>query len=168
MNAAGIHLREAEAADLGVLMALERSIEGAPHWTEAAWREVLASSKIVAEGRGVGVERAVVLAQRDGEAVGFVVIGLTAEVAEIESLAVVAGQRRSGIARALCERGIDWARERGAAEMELEVRASNEAAVRLYGKLGFEEQGRRRGYYREPVEDAVLMRKTPGAGFDEA
>jgi ribosomal-protein-alanine N-acetyltransferase len=57
----------------------------------------------------------------------------------------------------LCLAGMEWARGVGAWAMELEVRASSEAARGLYRALGFVEQGRRRGYYREPVEDAVLM-----------
>jgi ribosomal-protein-alanine N-acetyltransferase len=47
---------------------------------------------------------------------------------------------------------------RGAGEILLEVREGNEAALGLYGSLGFREEGRRKGYYGEPVEDAVLMR----------
>ena len=168
MSVAGIHLREATVEDMDALLALERSIEDAPHWTEAAWRDVLASSGIGVGDEGMGIKRVVILALRDGEAAGFVVLGLTAGVAEMESVAVAPAHRRTGVARALCERGMGWARGRGAEEIELEVRASNEAALRLYGSLGFEEQARRRGYYREPVEDAVLMRKRLGAGYDEA
>jgi ribosomal-protein-alanine N-acetyltransferase len=51
-----------------------------------------------------------------------------------------------------------WSREREAAQViELEVRASSMSALALYSSLGFTEQGRRRGYYRDPIEDAVLM-----------
>jgi ribosomal-protein-alanine N-acetyltransferase len=55
---------------------------------------------------------------------------------------------------ALIERG---RRESGLTAFTLEVRASNAAAIRLYGNAGFREEGRRRGYYSDPPEDAVIM-----------
>ena len=60
--------------------------------------------------------------------------------------------------RALCAAVVDWCRGRGAAALELEVRAGSEGAIALYSGLGFVVGGRRVGYYRELVEDAVLMR----------
>ena len=58
----------------------------------------------------------------------------------------------------LCGAVIEWCREQGAAAVELEVRAASEGAIALYRGLGFVAVGRRPGYYREPVDDAVLMR----------
>jgi ribosomal-protein-alanine N-acetyltransferase len=52
---------------------------------------------------------------------------------------------------------MEWSRALGAAVIELEVRASGDGALTLYRLLGFVEQARRRGYYRNPTEDAVLM-----------
>jgi ribosomal-protein-alanine N-acetyltransferase len=52
---------------------------------------------------------------------------------------------------------MDWSRNRGAGTIELEVRASSSGALALYCSLGFVEQGIRRGYYRHPTEDAILM-----------
>ncbi|SEG36214.1 ribosomal-protein-alanine N-acetyltransferase [Bryocella elongata] len=88
---------------------------------------------------------------------GFVALQLVAGVAEIESLGVSPLQRRKGIGRALCAEAIAWARSQGADVIELEVRATNGVATALYLEQGFVEQGRRRGYYHEPVEDAILM-----------
>ena len=65
--------------------------------------------------------------------------------------------RRNGIGKALCQQVMDWSRYAGANELELEVRASSDGALALYRSLGFVEQGRRREYYRNPTEDAVLM-----------
>ncbi len=65
--------------------------------------------------------------------------------------------RRKGIGKALCQQVMDWSRYAGASELELEVRASSDGALALYRSLGFVEQGRRRDYYRNPTEDAVLM-----------
>jgi ribosomal-protein-alanine N-acetyltransferase len=87
------------------------------------------------------------------------VTALEAEVlAELESVAVANSVRRSGIGRALCDAVIAWAREQGAAEIELEVRTSSSGAIALYTQLGFATVGARAKYYRGPVEDAVLMR----------
>jgi ribosomal-protein-alanine N-acetyltransferase len=61
------------------------------------------------------------------------------------------------VAGKLIDRWILWAREQGVTDLALEVRVSNEAAMGLYRRFGFVEQGRRRGYYERPVEDAVLM-----------
>jgi ribosomal-protein-alanine N-acetyltransferase len=58
----------------------------------------------------------------------------------------------------LCLAVADWCRDRGARALELEVRAGSVGAIALYDGLGFVVAGRRAGYYREPAEDALLMR----------
>lgn len=80
-----------------------------------------------------------------------------AGVAELENIAVRQESRCQGLGRMLCREAIDWSRSRAAQVLELEVRASSAGALALYRSLGFVEQGRRRSYYREPTEDAVLM-----------
>ena len=77
---------------------------------------------------------------------------------ELELIAVCPEAQRRGVARRLFE---DLAAElsaAGAAEVNLEVRAGNRAALGLYRKLGFVESGRRKGYYQNPVEDALQLR----------
>jgi ribosomal-protein-alanine N-acetyltransferase len=141
-------VRRAELSDLGEVIAVERSTVGSPHWSEAVWAEVLSAVDDV---------RRVFVAEHWERVVGFIVVGCAGTLAEIESVAVADDVRRQGLGARLCTEGVDWARQRGATQIELEVRASNEAARRLYGAMGFEEQGTRRGYYADPVEDAVLM-----------
>jgi ribosomal-protein-alanine N-acetyltransferase len=51
-----------------------------------------------------------------------------------------------------------WCRVEGAGKVELEVRSANTGAMGLYERLGFRVEGKRKGYYREPDDDAVLMR----------
>jgi ribosomal-protein-alanine N-acetyltransferase len=83
---------------------------------------------------------------------------LGGEVAgELESVAVAQEERRRGVGRALCVAVIEWCQRQGAKEMELEVRVGSGGAIALYEGLGFVATGRRRGYYREPGEDALLM-----------
>jgi len=88
---------------------------------------------------------------------GFAVVRCAAALTELETVVVSSTARRRGIGNALCRTVMEWSREAGAREIELEVRASSKGALALYHQLGFVEQGRRRGYYRNPTEDAVLM-----------
>ena len=82
---------------------------------------------------------------------------------EIEFVMTSSSYRRKGVARALVSRAVTWARELAAEEVWLEVRASNEAAQRLYRSCGFKDVGLRAGYYSAPTEDAVLMRRWIGS-----
>jgi ribosomal-protein-alanine N-acetyltransferase len=157
MSFAGICVRSAGAADLPGVIALERATAEAPHWGEAEYDGILQERDEIN-----GVRRCLFVANRDDAVVGFAV-GMVAgrgleSVAELESIAVAIGARRLGVGRALCEAVAGWCREQGAAALELEVRAASEGAVALYRGLGFVAVGRRRGYYSDPVDDAVLMR----------
>ena len=95
----------------------------------------------------------------DGTAVGYGGFSLAADEAEILTVAVSPVCRRSGIGRALTERMLADAALCGASAMYLEVRSSNTPARALYVSLGFEEIGVRCRYYRNPTEDAVLMKR---------
>jgi [ribosomal protein S18]-alanine N-acetyltransferase len=94
---------------------------------------------------------------------GFAVGKVVAGVGELESVVVVAGARRRGVGRALCGAVVEWCRDLGAGEVELEVRAESLGARRMYEELGFVEVGRRVSYYDGPVDDAVLMRLELGS-----
>ena len=83
---------------------------------------------------------------------------------ELESVAVAVAERRRGLGRAMCEAVLEWCEAQGAAEVELEVRAGSEGAIRMYRRLGFEPEGIRRRYYTQPTEDAVLMRRKRSTG----
>lgn len=148
-------LRAASAGDLAGVVALERRVVEAPHWAESEYAAIVGSG-----GEG-GVRRCLFIAETDelllGFAVGKVILSAADGVGEIESVAVDAAGRRRGVGRSLCEAVIEWCREQGAMEMELEVRAGSDGAIALYAGLGFSVVGRRSGYYREPDEDAVLM-----------
>ena len=67
--------------------------------------------------------------------------------------------RRQGVARALIEALVSALRERGSKQLTLEVRASNGPARQLYESLGFLQVGLRKNYYRNPKEDALILRK---------
>ena len=155
MKVEGLRVRVAEASDVAGVLALERGIAEAPHWREGEYAAMFGEV-------GGAVRRCFFVAEAEGRLLGFAVgkvIGLSGDgLAELESVAVEEAARRGGVGRALCLAVADWCRERGARALELEVRAGSEGAIALYEGQGFVVAGRRAGYYREPAEDALLMR----------
>jgi ribosomal-protein-alanine N-acetyltransferase len=98
------------------------------------------------------------VAERDGRVVGYVVAVRAADEAEILNLCVAPTARRAGTGRALVRAILERVAAHGARAAYLEVRDSNRAARRLYEGEGFAPVGRRRDYYRRPVEDAIVLR----------
>ncbi len=92
-----------------------------------------------------------------GRALAFVVARRQGPEMDIVNLAVTPSERRRGLARTLLLSLIDLAASRGVETAFLEVRESNLEARALYQSLGFRESQRRRGFYRDPVEDALLL-----------
>lgn len=98
------------------------------------------------------------VAERDGRVVGYVVAMRAADEAEILNLCVAPAARRAGTGRALVRAILERVAAHGVRAAYLEVRDSNHAARRLYEGEGFAPVGRRRDYYRGPVEDAIVLR----------
>ena len=90
---------------------------------------------------------------------GYVIVRSAGEEAEILNLAVAPEFRRRRVALRLLGRGLETLLKRGVHEVFLEVRRSNGAARALYHRLGFALAGVRRGYYRKPLEDAMVLRR---------
>jgi ribosomal-protein-alanine N-acetyltransferase len=95
-----------------------------------------------------------------GEVLGYVVAWFVADEGEIANLAVAPAGWGVGIGRALLDAALAEAKQRRIESVYLEVRDSNVRARRLYQSRGFEEVGRRTKYYRRPVEDAIVLRRT--------
>jgi len=91
---------------------------------------------------------------------GYVCFWVVFDELHILNLSVRPDRRRQGIGEGLARWALSWGKEKGARSASLEVRASNEAAKRLYEKLGFKVAAVRSGYYREPREDALIMTLT--------
>ena len=89
---------------------------------------------------------------------GYVVAFDAADEGEILNLAVAPAGRRRGLGRALVQQILAALTTRGAQQIYLEVRESNAPARALYAAHGFKELGRRKQYYRRPVEDAIVLR----------
>ena len=90
---------------------------------------------------------------------GYVGSQTVMDETDMMNLAVAPQFRRQGVGEALVNALVAALKDLGSRCLTLEVRDSNEAARALYAKLGFVEIGRRRGYYRDPREDALILRK---------
>ena len=138
---APIKVRAATSADLPAILAIEQQAPAASHWSAKEYERIVAEQVLlVAEGK-------------QGLA-GFICAKHAAGEWEIENIAVAPDYRRCGIAGELL--GACIAQVRPGSAMFLEVRDSNLPARRFYEKHGFAEVGRRRSYYQQPEEDAVV------------
>jgi ribosomal-protein-alanine N-acetyltransferase len=99
------------------------------------------------------------VAEEDGEVAGYIGSQTVPDESDMMNVAVHPDCRRRGIAEALVNALCKALKERGSVSLTLEVRASNDSAKALYDKLGFEPVGRRPNYYRNPKEDALILKK---------
>ena len=100
------------------------------------------------------------LVAMDGDKLtGYVGAQTCGDETDMMNVAVDPNYRRCGIARQLIEALILQLRERGSCSLTLEVRVSNTPAVKLYESMGFAQVGLRKNYYRNPKEDALILRK---------
>jgi len=137
-----------DRSHLAGVAALERLCFSAP-WTEAMLEEELyndTASFIVAEGE-------------DGSVLGYAGLHVILDEGYIDNVAVHPDCRRQGIADKLLDVFCRFG-QANLAFLTLEVRPSNTAAVALYEKNGFTEAGRRKNYYENPREDALLLTRT--------
>jgi len=128
--------------------AIEQAVFADP-WSTQDFRDCVMSDALflVAEGNGADA------------IAGYVVALDAADEGEILNLAVAPAGRRTGLGRALVEEVLEALAERGVRQVYLEVRESNAPARALYAAHGFREVGRRKQYYRRPVEDAIVLRR---------
>ena len=140
-------VRPAVEADLPAVRAIDAEAFGRDAWTAAAW---------FAEWKGVPTMRHLAVAVEDDRVVGYGIVATIADVADLHRIAVTADRRRHGLGAALVDALIAEARRRGCTRMLLEVEASNEAALALYGRLGFVEIARRQAYYGAGRDALVL------------
>lgn len=101
----------------------------------------------------------IVAENKDGGVLGYIGISAVCGEGYIANIAVRLECRLAGIGTALMEQTVRFAEKERLEFISLEVRASNSAALSLYEKFGFVQEGRRRGFYSNPKEDALIMTK---------
>ena len=99
------------------------------------------------------------VAEEDGRVLGYVGSQTVMDETDMMNVAVSPECRRCGIARKLVLALVEELRLKGSRCLTLEVRASNEPAKSLYETMGFSQVGLRKNYYRNPKEDAMILRK---------
>ena len=150
-----IRIRKAQASDIEAVGFIERQQFSVP-WPEeyfsAELTNPLSSFWVAVEAAG-------------GRVIGFMVFWVIDGTIELHQVAVNSDDQRGGVASELLRFLLQTARERGVDSVYLEVRQSNAAAIGLYEKFGFRKTGQRKGYYRNPEEDAFLfsLRLPPAA-----
>ena len=142
-----VSIRTAVLEDLPAILAIERASVTAAHWSAEQYKSRIESGN----DRGC-----LLVADCGGGVCGFLCIRVVAGEWEIENVVVESASRRRGVGQALLQSLIErWQQSVGAALL-LEVRESNTAARAVYAKSGLKEVGRRRSYYQNPTEDAIL------------
>jgi [ribosomal protein S18]-alanine N-acetyltransferase len=153
-----LRVQRVREADIAAIASIERRSFSDP-WSERSFRDVLAHPQMhfacIREDAANGPVSPRVL--------GYVVAWFAGGQGEIANLAVDPDMRGQRIGSALLDAVLDEARRHGTEEVFLEVRSSNLRARQLYESRGFAEVGRRSRYYRQPVEDAVILRWTEPA-----
>lgn len=142
-------LRPATEADLNEIAQIERACFADP-WTEESFRRLLGGHSAIFQIVGYPPHFAVA---------GYVIAFAIGEDAELLNIAVDPEHRGKGLAGQMLDAVLIELAGRGVKNAFLEVRESNGAARALYGSRGFTEIGRRRSYYRRPIEDALVMRR---------
>lgn len=157
--ATGALIRSATTSDIDAVTAIERVAFGDP-WSRNAFASLVANPAVM-------FQVAVAPAALAGVAVlGYVVAWFAADEAEIGNIAVCPSARGRKLGARLLDVALGEAVRRGAATTYLEVRESNIAARRLYASRGFAVLGRRRGYYRHPVEDALVLGRSTAVAVE--
>jgi ribosomal-protein-alanine N-acetyltransferase len=149
VTATALKIRRLTYADLPQVIAVERRAFPTP-WSLAMFVLELSKSSGVC-----------LAAQRAGELVGYTICSRYDTVWHVMNVAVDPDVRRQGVATALLEELIARVDRDGTAQLTLEVRPSNIPAIALYERFGFKSAGRRRRYYQDNGEDALVMWRTP-------
>lgn len=147
-----VRIRPMVPSDIPPVMDIANSLPDAPHWRVEVYRDMVDPVRMPAR-------ICLVADDHDGRVVGFGVAVLVPPQAELEAVAVTKERQLRGIAgRLLCEL-LTQLKGLHITEVILEVRESNRTAQAFYRASGFAESGRRRDYYADPQEDALLMRR---------
>lgn len=146
---ARLHYEPMQASDLDEVLALEHSVYPHP-WSVANFADSLASQY-----------QAWILRDHDGTLIGYFLLMAIVDEAHLLNVAVAAQRQGQGLGLLLLNQAVACARGLGMASVLLEVRPSNVRALQVYERYGFQQIGRRKGYYptaQQQREDAIVMR----------
>jgi ribosomal-protein-alanine N-acetyltransferase len=138
-------------------LASDRDLDAVLHIEGESFTSPWTRDMYLAELKNVDVSFCYLARDETGQAVGFCSFWRIVDELHINNLAVLPGYRRRGIASTLLMYVLKEGARLGARSVTLEVRRSNDDARRLYERFGFAASGVRRGYYTNPVEDALVM-----------
>ena len=144
-----VDIRSLTMSDLNAIEHIERRSYTTP-WSRSMFAGELAKPNSLCLGAF----------ERD-ELAGYMIISRYVDAWHVMNIAVAPEFRRHGIATALLERLFELTENDALRGYTLEVRVSNEGAIKLYTRLGFHARGIRRGYYTDNREDALIMWRDP-------
>jgi [ribosomal protein S18]-alanine N-acetyltransferase len=146
-----VTIRTLQLRDLGAIEAIERDSYSTP-WSRSMFAGELSKASSVCLGA---------LEDDTDELVGYLIVSRYVDAWHVMNIAVDPNRRRAGVATALLERLFEVTAGDGRRGYTLEVRVSNQAAIDLYQRLGFQPRGIRRAYYTDNREDALIMWRDP-------
>lgn len=142
------------------MMSLAQASRSAAHWTDEQYKLAIASAKgergLVVIAEGTPDDPFLTGPGQTATLLGFLIARHLAPEWELENVVVSPSVQRKGIGRQLIDALIKAARETNSDAVFLEVRESNTAARALYAQAGFKQHSRRKSYYSNPIEDAIL------------
>jgi ribosomal-protein-alanine N-acetyltransferase len=146
-----IDVRRLELRDLGGIEEIERASYPTP-WSRSMFAGEIAKPSSICLGA---------FDSGDDHMMGYLIVSRYVDAWHVMNVAVAPEHRRQGVARRLLTELFARTSEDGHRGYTLEVRVSNDEAIRLYEKLGFRSRGVRRGYYTDNREDALIMWRDP-------
>ena len=146
-----VDFRRLELRDLNAIEVIERASYPTP-WSRSMFAGELAKPSSISLGA---------FDPETNELLGYLIISRYVDAWHVMNIAVAPEQRRRRIAASLLERLFELTSGEGRRGYTLEVRVSNEVAIKLYEQAGFKPRGIRRGYYTDNREDALIMWRDP-------
>jgi [ribosomal protein S18]-alanine N-acetyltransferase len=155
-------IRPATISDVTAMIELDRASLTAAHWTEGQYTQLFETAENIPERLVVVVAPSDQIADQintERQILGFLVARHVASEWELENIVIASHAQRKGLGSQLLQALLDHAKRAKADSIFLEVRESNAPARALYETTGFQQTGRRRSYYSNPSEDAILYRR---------
>lgn len=139
-----LYFRHMQEGDIPAVAAIEQTVFSRP-WTEQSFAQALQQDTLF------------VVVLKENTIIGYCGMYCSFEEGDITNVAIMPEEQGQGSGRRMMEYLLGQAQDRGISRVFLEVRVSNENAIRLYEELGFRNCGIRRNFYEKPQEDGMVM-----------